>query len=395
MLIYLYSKNLGFKGGGAKSSLVIKKYLNKIGHDCISISKVCALKQLICKRKPDLILHHNILDMYSILKISKKFKVPIIIKVNGLITCSKGTHYKENKSGFGIRCLKCSLFGMFMCGIKKRTGYKLGIFNMIKLAISSPIRFFNMKLRLYCLNKANGVIAIGSTLKKILIKNGVKNKIFVCPQPIDNNFMKKNKVGKANNLNNKEFNIDWKVINHFNKSKKKKIIFATGLHAEKGILVLLKALNELNRDDTELYIIGKKYDYVNFSVYKKLVGQNVYFTGKVPLNFMKNFYNKAHFLAHLSLLYEPFGRVWAEALLWKCPVLAFKDRGSPYDYLAGGKQAYLCEPNMKSLKRAITVLLDDKKWRNKLAKNGFKFAKRNLIGSVVVKKLIKIYNEVI
>ena len=113
MLIYLYSKNLGFRGGGSKSSLITIKYLNLSGHKCLSFSNINVLKKAVKNKKPDLILHHNILNMYQVLRLSKKHKIPLIITVYGLITCGRGFNYKPNKSGFGKKCFKCSISGVY------------------------------------------------------------------------------------------------------------------------------------------------------------------------------------------------------------------------------------------------------------------------------------------
>ncbi len=394
MLIYLYSNNLSEKGGGAKSSLVIKKYLNELSNECITVSDVGVLRGLISKRKPDLVLHHNILDMFKILRICKKNKIKLIIKVNGLITCGKGTHFIENKTSFGTACLRCSIFRMLNCSIRRRPGYNFSLLERLKLSLAVPLRYFKLKIRLYCLNKADAVIAVGSTLKSILIENNVKNKIYVCPQPIDDDFLNINNDVVSNIVSNLS-DCSQVVINHFNKSKKKKIILATGLHSEKGVLVFLKAFNELKREDTELYIIGKRYSYIDLSAFKPYIGKQVFLVGKIPLNYMKNFYKKATFLAHPSLLFEPFGRAWAEALLWKVPVLAFKNRGSPSDCLTHEKEAYFCDLDIGSLKKGIVEMLDNKKLREKLSFNGYKYGKKNLLASVVVKRLIEIYNNVL
>jgi len=419
MLIYLYSKNLGLKGGGVKSSLITKKYINLAGHECISFTSVKDLKKAIGGdkeewrkkekgRKPDLILHHNIVNMYSVLRISKKYKVPLIVTVNGLITCGRGFHYMPNKTGFGKVCTKCSFVKIIKCSILSEKGLRNNFLRKIKLILSAPIRFFKIKKRIYCLNKADAVIAVGSTLKNILIKNGVKNKIYVCQQPIDDDFLKQSNGRKyydkgygndSKTIGDVDLNMNLDVISHFNKSKKKKIILAGGLFPEKGALVFLKAFDELNVDglvdDVEVFIIGKVHPYVDYSAYKPFMKKNVHITGKVSLNEMKNFYKKADFLAYPNILLEPFGRVWAEAVLYKCPVLTIKDRGGANDYLVDGHSAYFCDANLFSLKKGIMKMLNDSKFRKKIANEAYKYGVKNLIGSVVGKKLNNIFKDVI
>lgn len=101
------------------------------------------------------------------------------------------------------------------------------------------------------------------------------------------------------------------------------------------------------------------------------------------------------FLAFPSLWLEAFGRAWAEAACCACPTLAFKGRAGPYDYLKHNVNAYFADANYPSFIRAIKILLDDKSLRIKLGKNAKKFARNNLIASVAIRKLEKIYKEVL
>ena len=241
MLIYLYSRNLGLRGGGVISSLTTKKYVNLFGHECLSFTNINELRSAIIRKRPDLILHHNIVNMYSVLRISKKYKIPLIITVNGLITCGRGFHYMPDKSGFGKVCKRCSVYQMLKCSIIGEKGIKDDLFLKIKKILSVVYRWLKIKLRIYCLNKVDAIIAIDETLKKVLIRGGIRNKIYVCPQPIDDDFLKVSK--KVVKADGEELQRNEKAINHFFKTKKKKIILGAGLFVEKGALVFLKAFN--------------------------------------------------------------------------------------------------------------------------------------------------------
>ena len=95
MKIYIYSitfKNLAEEGGGGKSTNITIKYLRKQGHHVFPFYSAKELKKKIKEEKPDLILHHNIVNMVKIYNISKKYKIPFIPTINGLFTCGKGTH---------------------------------------------------------------------------------------------------------------------------------------------------------------------------------------------------------------------------------------------------------------------------------------------------------------
>jgi len=79
----------------------------------------------------------------------------------------------------------------------------------------------------------------------------------------------------------------------------------------------------------------------------------------------------------------------------KCAILCVKNRGGPNDFLVPNKEALFVNENIEALKKGIVKLLDDDKFRKKIAINGYKYAKNNLVASVVVKRLDEIYKDVV
>lgn len=367
MLIYIYSKTSGRVGsGGGKSTFTTAKYLNLNNHKTYTLTSISALESSIKKEKPNLILHHNITDMIKIYKICKKYNIPLIVTVNNLISCTSGTHIiQDNK--FGKPYLKSNFYKSFLALYHEK--YVRPFNEKLFAYITLPYRYYLMNKRIEVLNKAAGVIAISHTLKKLLEINGVKKKIYVCPQPIDNLFL-----------------VDPNI-----KRKEKKILFVGGGEPFKGIYVLIEAFKKLNRKDINLLIAGeiRKAHKISIKKYPK----NIKFLGQLKEEELKKLYYKSTFLVFPNLWFEAFGRGWAEALTCGCPVLAFRNRGGPADYLEHNKNTYLLNENMEELKKGLYVMIKDKKLREKLSKNGREFAKNNLIASVVVRKLIKIYEE--
>jgi len=365
MKIYIYSitfKNLAEEGGGGKSTNITIKYLRKQGHHVFPFYSAKELKKKIKEEKPDLILHHNIVNMVKIYNISKKYKIPFIPTINGLFTCGKGTHILY--SYYGIPCFKCSLTGIIRCTLKGHYKMPFPFFQLLKFLLTSPYRYYRIKRRINVLNKSAAVIAIGKTLKKILQTNNVKNKIYVVPQPIDDDILKKPKIKEKERIGEEE----------------KKILFTNGFDTTKGILPLLDAFSELNRDDTELIITGRIYPII-----KKIKPQkNVKILGEVSYEKLKKLYYSSDILAYPTLLFEPFGRAWAEGALTGLPIIAFKDRGGPADY-----PNYLVNLDKEELKKEINILLDNKKTKNKMNE----ISKKEFLADNVVKKLIKIYKE--
>jgi len=368
MIIYLYTKSFGDFGGGAKSSRTTFEYLKK--ENCVEqFSYVKDLKKNIKIKKPDVVLHHNREDLIKVFKVCKKFKIPLIVTVNGLWGCGKGTNIKKKYD----ECFKCSLNGIIRCSLESEEN----VLKKIKSVLESPLRYYIIKKRLKILNGVSGLIAIGQTLKKILEINGVKREIYISPQPIDDSFLIKPDILKKKNK----------------KNKKKKILFNCSWDSTKGFILLLEAFNKLKRNDAELLIIGRKIN-VSEKEIRPYINDKIKFIEKVPLDIMKNYYYSSDIFVFPSLIFEPFGRSWAEAALAGLPIISFKGRGGASDYL-NKENSYLIDVDADKLAEAMNKLLDDEKLRKKIGENARTYAKNNLAASVVVPRLIKIYREVI
>lgn len=369
MLIYIYSNKAETKSGGVESTFTTAKYLNLNNHRTYILESINELEEAIKKEKPDIILHHNYTHLIEAYNIAKKYNIPFIPTVNGLFTCGIGTHIKPNE--FGFPCFNCGIFSMLICSLKTHKDLRYPLKHYIKMLIGIPYKYYKIKKRIKILNKCNAIIIIGTTIKEILEANSVKNKVYVVPQPIDDSFLDKPGI--------------------IEERAKKRILFTSGLDISKGALVLLKAFNNLKRDDVELIIIGRVYKEVNMKKFPKELFKNVKMIGEVSKDELKRYYYSFDILAFPSLLFEPFGRTWAEAAACGLPVIGFKDRGGPSDYL----NAYFVSTTLIDMERGLNALLDDKGLRERLGKENREFAEKNLIASEVIKKLIEVYeNEI-
>lgn len=372
--IYLYStQDINQMGGGGNSSSTTFKYLKEAGHNIAFFKSIIELEKVLKKNKPDILLHHNISDLNGVYQLSKKYKVPIIVTINNLITCQTGVHIKYNHK-FGVVCKKCSFWQGLKCQFNEKN---VRPWNEKLFAILFYLfRYHNHIKRLDLLNKVNGIIAISPTLKELLIENGVSNNIFVCQQPIDDKMLNKS-------------------INLF-KFNKKTIFYQGGGEPFKGIRILIEAFVNLNRDDVQLIIAGDVRPENNLNI--NLIEQkykNIKFLSQISQEDMKKYYSSIDIFVFPSLWLEAFGRGWAEAACIGKSIITFKDRGGSSDYLKNNENALIIDTNINSLIIAINKLLDNSKLRNKLSTKVKEFAKKELIASKVIKKLELIYNEVL
>ncbi|MBI4149106.1 glycosyltransferase family 4 protein [Candidatus Woesearchaeota archaeon] len=365
MHICLYSHQESHVGGGQISTATTAKYLKKYHHTVILCSNIPSLRVHLKSAKPDILLHHNIKDMVAVQRLAEKHHIPFIPTINGLFTCGKGTHIRY--SYFGEPNLRCSLTCMIRCSIQGHYRMPFPRQQQLKYLLSAPYRYARMRARIAALNKSAAVIAVGKTLKEILQLNGVTAPIVVVPQPVDEDILNKPNVKKQEN--------------------KLRILFTNGFDTTKGILPLLDAFSRLNRNDAELLITGRIYPIIKSIT----VPKDVTVLGEVPFERLKELYYTSDILAYPTLLFEPFGRAWAEAACVGLPIIAFKGRAGPADYLEHGKTAYLADLNVAALQEGIETLLDNAALRKKLSRNVREFARKHFLAPVVADKLINVY----
>jgi glycogen synthase len=150
------------------------------------------------------------------------------------------------------------------------------------------------------------------------------------------------------------------------------LLFVGRLSDEKGILVLLKALdlllNEQGRKDIEkpflhLNIFGtgdKAYiNELETFLHDKRLTQVVTFHGKVPQDELIKHYDQSDIMLMPSLWKEPFGLVAVEAMARELPVIA-SNVGGPAEILTHEVNGLLIEPgDERALASAIIQLIEN------------------------------------
>jgi glycosyltransferase involved in cell wall biosynthesis len=159
------------------------------------------------------------------------------------------------------------------------------------------------------------------------------------------------------------------------KAKDIQLIYVGRLRIEKGVMLILQALDilvkEQNRYHFHLNIFGDGDEvYIReleaFLQQKGLV-QYVTFHGKVPQDELIKYYDRSDIMLVPSIWKEPFGLVVAEAMARGLPVIASK-LGGPAEIITDGVDGLLIEPgDERALASAITHLLDDPATCNRLA----------------------------
>jgi glycosyltransferase involved in cell wall biosynthesis len=150
------------------------------------------------------------------------------------------------------------------------------------------------------------------------------------------------------------------------------LLFVGRLRVEKGILVILKALDLLMHEQKEtsrelpplhLHIFGDGDEtYINelkAFLYKKRLTGAVTFHGKVPQDELIRHYDLSDIMLVPSLWQEPFGLVVVEAMARGLPVIA-SNVGGPAEILSNEVNGLLVEPgDEQALAFAIRQLIEN------------------------------------
>ncbi len=164
------------------------------------------------------------------------------------------------------------------------------------------------------------------------------------------------------------------------------VLFVGRLVQEKGVLVLLDALQKWNRN---IYLAVAGTGPLEKEIYhRSLAIENLIFLGKVDNSKLPLYYSASDLVIVPSIHEEGFGRVILEALACGTPVIA-SNRGSipeAMDKTVG----MLIKVTPENIKKAVEYFYDNPKELAKLSRNARKFAEKHYSQSNA-EKIIKEY----
>lgn len=225
----------------------------------------------------------------------------------------------------------------------------------------------------YCFDQllvktADKVICLNNDAQKRLLQLGVDpNKLTLTTNPVN--------VEKVNESDilvlRKKFGIS---------KNERMVLFAGRLSPEKGLDVLISAMKKLP-ENVKLVIAGRieaADDYfkkISTTVKNLNLGNRVFFSGFLDNGELSMAYAACDVFVYPTLCYEMFGTSIFEALLFKKPVVTSNFGG--ISSLLNYERAALVESgNVSQLSKAISKCLFDSSYANKIATNGFNFAKK-------------------
>lgn len=288
---------------------------------------------------PDVIhAHFTYPDGYGLINLAKKWKIPLVISMQGTI---------ERKVAFE----------------NKSVGKKI----------------------IKALEYASKILSVSHELKKRAIDLGIdEKKIVVVPNGVDiEYFYPRNKDDVRYRLQLPQ--------------NKKIILFVGALRPIKGVDYLITAAKNFVNEDHILIILGRD-DGIKNNLIKKTVdlkiSQYVKFVEPRPHEEMPLWISAADILV-LPSLSEGRPNVILEAFASEVPVVATDVGGVP-ELVKDGSNGFLVEPyNYEQIHKRINYLLENESIREAMGKNGKKFIIENgLTWKMHAKKTIEVYNNI-
>jgi len=173
--------------------------------------------------------------------------------------------------------------------------------------------------------------------------------------------------------------------------KNERAVFVGRLSYEKGIINLIKNWREINYP---LFVVGT--GPLESKARKMAQGmKNVFFTGAMDNNTVKEFLQESSILIFPSTLYEGMPMTILEAMSEGLPVIA-TDLGPRKEIVTDGITGFLYAPNdTKSFVNKVSLLINDKDLRLQMGKAAFADYQEKYTREANFKTLSKLYNELV
>jgi glycosyltransferase involved in cell wall biosynthesis len=176
----------------------------------------------------------------------------------------------------------------------------------------------------------------------------------------------------------------------------KNILFIGRISAQKGLDILINAIDMLDRADFNLYIIGEgEENYENYI--KKLVDQSkhadkIFWLGKIR---RAKYYMKAFDGIVIPSRYEGMPYILLEAMIAQMPIITTPSRG--ITDLVDSSTSFMSDfISAESLKKSLNVFLDaPNNYLNKITNINYKKVEKDYSEKNVMRKIGKLYLDLI
>jgi len=175
------------------------------------------------------------------------------------------------------------------------------------------------------------------------------------------------------------------------------VLYVGQLTYDKGIHILIKALEQLLVKNTslKLIILGKGPLASHLEKIKGRFGNQLRYFGFLPFNKVLQFYQMADIVVVPSIWPEALGRVNLEAMTLSKPVIATKVGGIP-EIITHEKNGILIEPgNPIEIENALNRLINDSDLRFRIGLEGRKTIEKHYNEASICDKILSLYHRIL
>lgn len=193
-------------------------------------------------------------------------------------------------------------------------------------------------------------------------------------------------------------NIDEKKLLNILKKDEKYLLYIGKLEKRRNILLLIKLLKELNRNNEKIKLVlvgnGKK-EYVEevFNYAKKInINDKIIYIKEISQNEIRMLYDKCDIFL-LPTEYEIFGMVLLEAMYFKIPVITTVNGGSSV-LIENNKNGIICNiNNMEEWKEKTEKLLSNTQLKEKIVEQAYNKVSQYYTWENLANKFLEIYES--
>ena len=235
----------------------------------------------------------------------------------------------------------------------------------------------------YILRQADIILAANEYERDIFLKLCDSSKIRIVRNGIDLDELKTSNI---------DFKRKYSIKNNF-------ILFLGRFHKVKGVDVLLHSIHEIKNNpllqNIDFVILGSDFGYEKqmLQLIDELkINNKVHVIKNLPRNDVIAAYNECEFLV-LPSRWELSPLTPLEGFAFKKAVISTTAHGIPYT-IKNDINSILVEPsNSHELARAIITLIQDAKFCEKLGNSGYESVRETQNADSMVKKILKIYQD--
>jgi len=237
--------------------------------------------------------------------------------------------------------------------------------------------------RIYA-NKVDQVIVPTESVVPILRKWGVTNQIEAISTGVDEElFQDTDRIKTRSRFSFKESD--------------KVILLLSRLTEEKNVEFIFNSLLDIlkNHQDVKFLVVGGGYlqeKFENWAKENNLQNQ-VFFTGEVKREEVKNFYVAADIFVYSSLS-ETQGTIITEAIYMGLPIVAVRATGIS-SLVEDKRSGFLTRLDEKEFSEKVQFLLENKEIREEISKTSKKIAQEKYTAEACGKKMLDVYQKLI